>query len=291
MELQNVTGRVVKAQTGLSAKKLDSLVPNFEKAMENIAIKEGRRSNPDKPGARKKYLGRHILIFTLTFMKTNLTPDACAGMFNIPRSSMYYLINQGMAALFEALNELGVIPVQNIESALEAIVLLGKKIKIDATERPIRRPKEDQGVYYSGKKKRHMVKNQLIIANDKRILVLSPTVCGSAHDFEIFKYFISSCYLAGIEVNVDLGYLGIEEFCPDAKIIIPSKKTGNKDLTDVQKEQNKIKSSERVLIENAIGGMKRMRIVSETCRFIRDSARDLVVRVCAGLWNYHLSAI
>jgi DDE superfamily endonuclease len=57
----------------------------------------------------------------------------------------------------------------------------------DGTERPIPRPHDAtaQKAYYSGKKKRHMLKNLLLINTALRILFLSDTHPGRVHDKRI----------------------------------------------------------------------------------------------------------
>lgn len=60
-----------------------------------------------------------------------------------------------------------------------------KKLIIDGTERPRRRPKDPElrRKHYSGKKKRHTLKNTLIVEPQrKKILILTPTVPGSVND-------------------------------------------------------------------------------------------------------------
>src|SRR5262245_3159690 len=54
----------------------------------------------------------------------------------------------------------------------------------DGTERPIPRPTDaaEQKTCYSGKKKRHMLKNLLLIHAKLRIVFLSETAPGSIHD-------------------------------------------------------------------------------------------------------------
>ena len=55
---------------------------------------------------------------------------------------------------------------------------------LDGTERPIRRPKHParQKQFYSGKKKRHTVKNNVITDRDGRVLYVSGTVEGKKAD-------------------------------------------------------------------------------------------------------------
>ena len=57
----------------------------------------------------------------------------------------------------------------------------------DATERPIQRPKdvEAQKAYYSGKKKQHTIKNNLMITADSKVVFLTPSFEGRIHDKRI----------------------------------------------------------------------------------------------------------
>lgn len=281
--------RVCKALTGLSSSKLRSLTKAFSEAYREYNAEQNIGQNPKKPGAPLKYLMRQRLIFTLAFLKTNTTPDACAAMFKTPRSSMYYLIRTGINVLKRALKNLGMLPLLDIETAVEALSVLGKRIKIDATERPIRRPSKYQEAYYSGKQKQHTVKNQIITSKGRRVEVLSETVCGSVHDYKLFKHQKLSKNLDGFEIDVDLGYQGIEDYCPKSKINMPHKKPKNGELTAEQKLENKKKSSERVPVEHSIGGLKTFQAVAAKSRIILDFLRDDVMRTAAGLWNYKIT--
>ena len=64
------------------------------------------------------------------------------------------------------------------------------------------------------------------------------------------------------------------------------KKNGN---DEKEKEQNRTKSRVRILVENALAGVKRLRIVSYVfCNRVKNFD-DLVMLICSGLWNYHLA--
>ena len=57
----------------------------------------------------------------------------------------------------------------------------------DSTERPIQRPKDPQRqkAYYSGKKKQHTHKNNLVIDAACKVVLLTPTCEGRIHDKRI----------------------------------------------------------------------------------------------------------
>ncbi len=78
--------------------------------------------------------------------------------------------------------------ISTIEELLEASPGV-QDLLIDGTERPIRRPKDNdkQKENYSGKKKMHTRKNIIISDKKKRIGYVSPTMNGKRHDYGMFK--------------------------------------------------------------------------------------------------------
>jgi hypothetical protein len=59
-------------------------------------------------------------------------------------------------------------------------------IIVDATETPIERPKK-QRQYYSGKKKQHTIKSQVIVNRQTREVIFTAQRPGKTHDFAVFK--------------------------------------------------------------------------------------------------------
>jgi hypothetical protein len=96
---------------------------------------------------------------------------------------------------------------------------------IDCTEQQIPRPinKERKKEYYSGKKKKHTVKTQLMV-NDQGFIIHK--VChekDSRHDYGIYKD--NHPVTPKEVVNVfDLGYLGIEKDFPKQLPSVPQRK-------------------------------------------------------------------
>jgi len=283
--------RQVKSVTGLSKAKIVKMIPSFSEAYYELKAQHGKCKNPKRPGAPLKYKMRFRLIYTLVFLKSNQTKDFIAAIFKVPRSSMAALINEGIQVINFACEKLGVAPARDIESTMDALEKLGKRVKIDGTERPICRPKQYQEAYYSGKKKLHTVKNLVVISGlkSKRIDVFSQTVCGSVHDFEMFKHMEMPKYLEGKALDVDLGFQGIESYCMNSIINIPEKKPKNGELTAAQKQKNKEKSSIRVKIEHAIGGIKIFQAASSRLRVRIDKLRDDIGYATASLWNYKIT--
>ena len=158
---------------------------------------------------------------------------------------------------------------------LEAILL-------DATESEIERPKKKQRQYYSGKKKRHTMKTQIIA--DKKSLDIICVFCGSGktHDFQLYKN--SKTHMSGkIESLQDKGYQGLQKL--HANSTIPVKASKNHPLTEEEKKLNREISKRRIYIEHINRYIKRFRILSYRYRNKRKRFGLRVSLIC-GIYNF-----
>lgn len=148
---------------------------------------------------------------------------------------------------------------------------------IDATEQQIRRPKTKQKKYYFGKKKKHTIKNQLVVTGKGKILSVIGSNPGSKHDKRIHDE-TKLIYDKNAKPISDLGYFGA------TGIIMPIKKPKLKELTNEDKKFNGKLSKQRIIIEHTIGKMKVFQILSQ--RYRNDlSNHSLVFKNVAGLYN------
>ncbi len=100
------------------------------------------------------------------------------------------------------------------------------KAFIDITEQEIQRPKDKnrKKQYYSGKKKRHTVKTQLMVNKEGEIMYKSNHhKKGRQHDYTIYKKEQPQTP-SQVENVLDLGYLGCEKDFPTVKYSLPIKK-------------------------------------------------------------------
>jgi hypothetical protein len=146
---------------------------------------------------------------------------------------------------------------------------------IDGTERPINRPKdkEDRKTYYSGEKKAHTVKNNVISERKGKMLFLSDTYEGKKHDKKIAdeeEYEFPS----GSTLWQDTGF---QRFNPEAVTLKqPKKKPRKGDLTEIEKEENREICKVRVEVEYQIGGIKQaQRLKSFICTKLKIFQLDL----------------
>jgi hypothetical protein len=157
----------------------------------------------------------------------------------------------------------------------------------DGTERPVQRPvdADEQGEYYSGKKKCHTVKNILLTDEGCYIRFMSETYAGKWHE----KSIVDDAHYrlpAGSVLYQDMGFQGFAVV--DVTIQQPIKKARGAELTAEQKANNRQIASAKMRIEHTIGSVKRCRIIKEKMRYWQDTIRDMVMQIACGLHNFRL---
>jgi hypothetical protein len=136
------------------------------------------------------------------------------------------------------------------------------------------------------------VKAAILSNPQKTILYVSNCWVGKTHDYGMFKkeFPPEQGWFKNFTVRVDLGFLGIDKDYEIKQLLLPHKKKKNQELDEGQKKENRSQASERIFVEHAIGGMKRYRILSDRLRVKDIQLYNDVLGVCAGLWNFYLSA-
>ena len=301
--------RQLRALTGLSQAQFDKLLVTFtqvyeaerQRAYMRTKLAGTRKRKPG--GGQKGKLPRmeDKLLFVLYYYKTYPTFDVLGTHFDLSRSKAHENLHKLSPILHATLVEMGMMPKREFKTPDELKAVLGgiDQILIDATERQMRRSKDDatQREHYSGKKKRHTVKNTVISTIDKVILFVGRTFTGRNHDYKMLKEELPPDldWFSELKVLVDLGYLGIQSDYEGDDIDLPfkkprkSKKNPEPQLTDEQKAANRILSQARIFVENAIGGIKRYNILVHAFRNHKENFQDDVIAVSAALWNLSLS--
>ena len=138
---------------------------------------------------------------------------------------------------------------------------------VDCSEQQIPRPKnkERRKMYYSGKKKRHTVKTQLMVNNQGLIIHKTGHKKGKRHDYDIYKKNHPATPKQVVSV-FDLGYLGVGKDHPEQLSSLPYKKKKDQELSAEEKERNKSHSRKRIVIEHTICRMKKHRIMGDIFR-------------------------
>lgn len=291
--------RMTSALTGLTPEEFTHLLPTFSE----VLIKKMRRRHNDNPnkqrafgGGRKGFLptAADKFFFILFYYKCYPTYDVASLLFDCNRSCacrrQFYLSDILEATLGKKL----VLPARQLKSVEDFFNAFpgAREVFLDGTERPMQRPKDpkQQKANYSGKKKRHTRKNLVITTRGKRIGFLSKTVEGKRHDFTLLKEESPPSRIPrSVQQHLDLGFQGYQKQYPHHRVSMPQRKHRTRDLSPILKERNKKKSAVRVLVEHAIGGIKRLRITTDVFRNKVKDFDDQAMLISCGLWNYHLS--
>ena len=165
-------------------------------------------------------------------------------------------------------------------------ILTDYELIVDSCEQPRERPKEyeEQKKYYSGKKKNHTLKNQLIVLPDgKDIVDVIAGKPGPKSDINIFREQQQG-FNSSQKFNGDKGYIG------ENSIKTPHKKPKNKELTSQQKQENKNFSSERIFVEHIIRLIKIFKIAQERFRLKPRKYEQIIFTIC-GLVRLRIGAL
>ncbi|MBI5619974.1 transposase [Candidatus Gottesmanbacteria bacterium] len=280
---------------GITHTQFHSLLYRFSFALRSAeqvrAFSKKRLRGPG--GGRKPTLRTDVakLFFILFYYKVYPTFRLAQALFGLDKRNIFTWKAFLEPVLFAALRRQLVLPTRRVSSMhglLDVCPGLAACI-VDATERPIHRPKNptDQTHFYSGKKKRHTVKNQIIIHPiTKRILAVSRTVEGKRHDKKLLEDdAVVSFVPPGGTVLGDSGYQGVGVTVPWARVVTPMKKSPGKDLSQSQKAANRVLSSVRVRVEHTIAYLKHFAILSQVFRgSVRQAHQPFTTIAC--LYNY-----
>ncbi len=179
---------------------------------------------------------------------------------------------------------------RRIEGPARRVLGVGKQIRVtaeeaqalllDCTEQSVYRPSHKQRRWYSGKKKRHTIKNEIIVTEQGKIISVSDDAPGTVHDIAIRR--CGPPLPKEAHIYADSGYQGYQDDHP--AIDIPYKKSKKKPLTKDERKYNHALSRFRVRVEHAIARLKRFRILSDRFRYPRKS-HAAKFSIIAGITN------
>lgn len=285
--------RAFRSMTGLDIDEFDRLYGEFE--YYHAETEAERLARPDRQrargaGGRFKHDLRTRLMMALVWLRTYPTYEVLGILFDLDKGN----ISRNLKSVLPALEKATGYDIEwpdktrrkmQMTDAMESfpeVFAIG-----DGMEQPVQRPKDNkkQKEYYSGKKKRHTVQNQVVVAPNGEIIALSEDEPGSCHDLTHLRI---SDILAKLEPDeaamLDLGYLGVQNDRDDVVFILPFRKPKGGELTLSQKEFNRLVARCRVVVENTICHLKRFQVLYQVYRH-RLAERPRLVRIIAGLVN------
>lgn len=292
--------RLTLALTGLTPEEFHSLLPLFTHVWRDVKLHyyyNHRKQRERKPGGGRKGYLREMqdkLFFILFYCKCYPTYDVASFLWGFDRANAQRRQRNLIEVLEKTLGKKMVLPKRKLKKVEEFFEMFpeAREVFVDGTEQPIQRPKnpQEQKDTYSGKKKRHTIKNIVIADKHTRIGFLGKTVGGREHDFSLLKEHAPPKNIPkNIKQHMDLGFKGYHAQFPDHRISMPERKPRTRELCKTKQKQNTRKSKVRVLVEHAIGGVKRFRITTDVFRNKVEGAGDKAMLISCGLWNYHLA--
>jgi hypothetical protein len=279
--------------TGLDINEFDRLCGEFEYYHAETEAERLARSDRQRArgaGGRFKHDLRTRLMMALVWLRTYPTYEVLGVLFDLDKGN----ISRNLKSVLPALEKATGYDIEWPDKSrrkmqmTEAMKSFPEVFAIgDGMEQPVQRPKDNkkQKEYYSGKKKRHTVQNQVVVAPTGEIIALSDDEPGSCHDLTHLRI---SDILAKLEPDdaamLDMGYLGVQNDRADVEFILPFRKPKGGELTLSQKEFNRLVARCRVVVENTICHLKRFQVLYQVYRHgLAEHSR--IVRIIAGLVN------
>lgn len=298
-----------KSFTGITPEEFDKLL----KAVEPEYLEQQSTLRTQKVRQRKLGGGRHFkrnlaerLLMSLIYYRLHVTFIMLGYLFDLDDSRAGEEIRKRMQPvllavlpipmrdrLFEVNNESLLSEVKPKQRprirTLEELLKKHPEIKevlIDATEQKVPRP-EDKGkrrTRYSGKKKEHTVKTQ-VVTTKKLILHISESIDGSVADMTLLRASGVMPSLGTVKVRVDRGFEGIEAAYPEQVIEKPIRGQRGHKVTVLGRLWNQMVSKERIPVEHMLCRLEKFKILAGVYR-AKISIYDDCFAVVAGIVNY-----
>jgi hypothetical protein len=283
--------RLLRATTGFTRDEVDRILPAFRQAylaaMQAADTQRGPRQRRPGGGRRGQLPAAwDKLIFILVYVHIYPIQEIQGILFSLGQSQASDWAIRLLPVLRAALQREIALPARrpatmdDLRRHCPDLLFL-----LDATERPIPRPGDAtrQTAHYSGKKKRHTVKNTVLCdRRGRRVLYVGETTRGSTHDKTLAEADAPP-FPPESRGAADLGYQGYSP--PNLTLTIPLKKPKGGELTADEKAINTALAKQRIYVEHAIRGIKRQRMAADIFRNTHAGMIDLTIEVAAGLFN------
>ncbi len=271
--------------------KLYSFVNDNYKEYEKQRLSKKKRIKSVGQGRKFKLIVKDRLLMLLVYYRLYTSYELVGYLFDLDRSNVYRDIKY-----LELLVKRCIPIPEKIHKRTKKIGTLKELLEyypemkafLDATEQEIPRPKNRRRrkSHYSGKKKKHTVKTQLLVNKNGLIIHKSDYHRGRDHDYNIWKKTKPNIP-KNVEVGMDLGYQGIKDDFPDLKSRIPIKKSKGKKLSDKSRKFNRKLGKERIIVEHVISRIKKFRIIGDEFRN-RLTSYNTKTSIVSGLVNFKM---
>ena len=284
---------VFRHLTGLTVTAFDALAADVVPAVE-----AAHRATLDRPG-RQRAIGAggefglgtadHVLL-TVVWLRQYPTQEVLGFLFGVSDSTALRAVRRCLPVLEQAGRDTMRMPDPGTGRRKKLPALLadtpGLAVVIDTFEQRTHRPERRQRAYYSGKKKAHTLKSQVGVDEETgRVVDVSDSVPGPWADIELLrKSRLLKRLPEGVGGIGDLAYVGIADLHPAGLGAAPRRKPRGRDRPPEDRKYNRAFSRRRIVVEHAIGRLRRFRCLSHVNRH-RRKGHAARVRAVAGLVN------
>lgn len=256
---------------------------------ELLWLKQPRLRSPG--GGRTPHLRSdwEKLFFILFYYKTYPTFRFAQLLWGLDKRNVQIWVRRLETVLHEAVGHELSLPIRQVRNFHHWVEICPqlREFIIDCTERFVQRPQDAQAqqFFYSGKKKRHTVKNQIVVdPHTRRILAVEGLMEGKRHDKTVFEdSWIYTRIPKHAQALGDSAYQGVDH--PFLRLITLQKKPPGGVLTDREKANNNTLSAIRVRVEHPFAYLKHFNILSQVFRS-RIQRADLPFQNIACLYNF-----
>ena len=239
----------------------------------------------EESGNQCKLYIRHFLLMTQVRKAHNMGQESLGAFFGIDQSTVSNYLK--LADKYD--DELYVVTPDNLTKYIATIkseeefkeIVPGRdggEITIDGSLVETTRPEDEdeQKRQYSGKGKMFAINTAMMINRQNYIIGISDSREGSCHDLTVLTQGLpdfgkwTDRMINGkripsdhrIRLNLDWGYMGIQDYLLGVTAKVPHKKPKGGKLTATKKAQNKAHSKRRVPVENVFAHVKNWKRMS-----------------------------
>jgi DDE superfamily endonuclease len=290
--------------TGLNRAEFDELVPRFERAEREARARSATTRREGKPrvnapgaGPHHAHDARNRLMMALVWLRIYPTYEVLGFFFGLHKRNAQLNVRAALAALDSLDDFPSDRPSRDrpkLRSAAEVMAAFPQvRLVVDGKEQRINRPQgyDAQKPYYSGKKKAHTVKVQVVVDTRGRIMTIGPSVPGGAnHDLTLLRGSgVLESLGEGEAAMLDRGYVGVGNYYPGVPVVIPFRASKNHPLTDEQKAHNRLIAGYRIVVEHTMAQLNRFTVLRQVFRGQKRERHGEVVRVVGKLVNRRLA--
>jgi transposase len=279
-----------KSMTGFSVEAFDTLFLAFARAHDERCHASGVTKRHGKPRQRAYGAGprfshdlRTRLLVALIWLRIYPTFEVLGFLFSLNKTNVHDIVGDMLATLETMADFSCERPaaerkkMRSVAAVMDAFPDV--RLVIDTKEQPIRRPKstkEDdrQKPYYSGKKKRHTLKNEIGVLPDGQVGALSDSVPGGATaDVTLLRRtrLVERLEATDEAAMLDKAYVGARKDFPDHRLLIPFKASRNHPLTEEQKAFNRLVAQYRIVVEHTNAQLNQFQVLAQVYRHARES--------------------